>query len=486
MPTENGRIYIDNSTTPPKGVSIDDIGTCLGRSSRDLGTLCKDEDGVINKWARYKPIRYDAWPTVTHDQRIGKSFGLVVPFCVNDVMNEKAYNIAYADEPEEGWEYLRPRGDMRGQQGGIWERFRAQDFVRNPSETTPSANGDPTPSTLQGYNHNALIPFEATLDMGGATEDIDYELLIRYYQINLNVTTSIVVTFYNSTGDDLHLQDFINFNDNTGNIKWRPVIQVFWGEYIDARWVEWYEKSQPDYEIAGEAITTTQGGSWTVTLPLSGLYDYTTYPTRMCYLCLGVGCCDQSNPIQWKSNNNALFLLPYNEAQIVDTRPPFVYPFRLVNYSSRHLNVTGLKYFNSSNQWVNAGGTAPSFTIPKASLFGNIIGITMTITKEPLQSVDFVGQYSTTYYETPMWIKIRQQLNYAQEEKYLTPANPNNNWTEVQYINVPTGATSETSTLYARMELSDMSVGDRCACYMMIQTGSSDFTDIGFFSFRMT
>ena len=38
-------------------VSIDDVRTVLGVSSYDLGTLCKNSNGKINKWSKYKPDR---------------------------------------------------------------------------------------------------------------------------------------------------------------------------------------------------------------------------------------------------------------------------------------------------------------------------------------------------------------------------------------------------------------------------------------------
>ncbi len=79
MPVSNGRIYRDTSSTPTKGVSLDDIGECLEMPSRDLGTLCQgmedyetahvdnDNDnplfkrsnqyhGQIKAWSKNKPI----------------------------------------------------------------------------------------------------------------------------------------------------------------------------------------------------------------------------------------------------------------------------------------------------------------------------------------------------------------------------------------------------------------------------------------------
>ena len=38
-------------------VSIEDVRTVLGVSSYDLGTLCKNSNGKINKWSKYKPVR---------------------------------------------------------------------------------------------------------------------------------------------------------------------------------------------------------------------------------------------------------------------------------------------------------------------------------------------------------------------------------------------------------------------------------------------
>lgn len=78
MPTSEGRIYRDTSASPTKGISLDDIGNCIGLGARDLGTLCQGmkgyEDhttasqssplykdipeyrGLINNWSKAKPV----------------------------------------------------------------------------------------------------------------------------------------------------------------------------------------------------------------------------------------------------------------------------------------------------------------------------------------------------------------------------------------------------------------------------------------------
>lgn len=57
--SQNKQIYIDVTTTPRTGVSINDVRTALNESSYDLGTLCKSSR--INPWAKYKPVEYNTW-----------------------------------------------------------------------------------------------------------------------------------------------------------------------------------------------------------------------------------------------------------------------------------------------------------------------------------------------------------------------------------------------------------------------------------------
>ena len=56
MPHENGRIYIDKTTTPYRGVSIADVGEVLGSSATDVGNLCINQN--INMLSRRKPTMY--------------------------------------------------------------------------------------------------------------------------------------------------------------------------------------------------------------------------------------------------------------------------------------------------------------------------------------------------------------------------------------------------------------------------------------------
>lgn len=60
MSHTNTRIYIDTTTDPDTGVSIEDIRQVLGLGNYDIGGLITQgvAQDKINKWAKYKPIHY--------------------------------------------------------------------------------------------------------------------------------------------------------------------------------------------------------------------------------------------------------------------------------------------------------------------------------------------------------------------------------------------------------------------------------------------
>jgi len=147
MPRANGIIYIDTSTTPPKGVSIADIQQTLGTGAyNDIGGLIAN--GNINKWAKYKPVRLTILNTdgqleedTTNHRMVWKptadwwkGAGLH-PTCGFSVPSYPSIDALI--ETNDVWEYLRPRGlNGGGQDVHEWHRFK--DFIQ--------------------YNHNAVCP----------------------------------------------------------------------------------------------------------------------------------------------------------------------------------------------------------------------------------------------------------------------------------------------------------------------------------------
>ena len=171
MPNANGRIYIDSSTTPHKGVEIADIQQVLGTSDNTIGLLCADKTwddtqnppvlvdaNRVNKWARYKPVIHpgmDTYDQLEEDETnhrmvwkasadwwrgltgVGATCGLTIP----------AYaGVGSVVGTDDIWEYTRPDGTIPSQP------FRFLDFNQ--------------------YNHNAQKPFTLTISTDGVLDSL--------------------------------------------------------------------------------------------------------------------------------------------------------------------------------------------------------------------------------------------------------------------------------------------------------------------------
>lgn len=53
------------------GLRVEEVASALGSNSWDVGTLCSLKDN-INKWAKYKPIRFAKWGELTEAERKGR------------------------------------------------------------------------------------------------------------------------------------------------------------------------------------------------------------------------------------------------------------------------------------------------------------------------------------------------------------------------------------------------------------------------------
>ena len=488
--------YANGKITAP--VNQYDVQQALSISSPHWNDLCSSDK--INKWARYKPERIrDIFRTITFFRRKANNFSLEIPFCNTypslywraDMMNKMVWDILTGTFV--GWEYLKPQGD-RTAQGEGKEYFRITDFCRNPQD-----NDDPTPVALQGYNHGANSPFSAFLDMIGATENQDSDG--TYYDINYELTHVLKITFCNSGGDDLHLQDFIDLSAvYSDNIAWRPVLQVFNGDVIlnssnpyDRE--QWYDRdnfSPRDMEIAGDAITTDSTGTWSVTIDLTDSI-FTPYINNQTFfhLCVGVGCtnpdCSSWGHQGGQGSENALFIVPYTQQQFLNHEYPFYFRFKIIRNPARTLQFTAMQYFRGGYEtWANAGGTAPYFEI--LSNATGAIRLTMTITKNDL-AVDFVPQYGQpdSGYKS-LRIKIVETIAGISGSNtfYLQPSVGPTQWQNVQHAHVPAGNTSETVMLYANTNVSTIQAGAYANYHVYVSIDDGDYTDISQFSIHRT
>lgn len=124
------------STTITAPVNTTDVGVVLGVSSNDVGYLCSNLHGKINKWAKHKPVRKNGFATtsVTYRATSGNC-GLKHPAFYSN--KQDFLDAVISGDANAAWEYEPPTG-------GISSPFRLTDFV--------------------GYKHNAISPFGAIQD----------------------------------------------------------------------------------------------------------------------------------------------------------------------------------------------------------------------------------------------------------------------------------------------------------------------------------
>ena len=111
----------------PLNIGVD-IPAAIGYSSTDLGTLCKADS--INKFAKYKPVRYAKFSELTPLERKSTNYGLSC-YEVSALVTEMVSSIPTTGK----WGYTKPN-----------EYYRATDFL---NEDYP---------TNFGYNHSAKAP----------------------------------------------------------------------------------------------------------------------------------------------------------------------------------------------------------------------------------------------------------------------------------------------------------------------------------------
>lgn len=150
MPNENGKIFINGNTTPPKGVDvINDIAYVLGESSGDIGYLITQ--GNINPWALYKPYRANELKSNPRTLNLSV-LGFGTPPNSGKVQTfiefyENNGSAMIGGVRANGWQYLRPRANQTPK-----ERFRVFDFLK------VEVGGVPIPN-VYGYDANADNPY---------------------------------------------------------------------------------------------------------------------------------------------------------------------------------------------------------------------------------------------------------------------------------------------------------------------------------------
>ena len=142
--------YSNGIVTAP--VSFADVNAALSTNHTDLGHLCSDER--INKFARFKPVRYPEGGLITDANRKSVCHGLVLPAAVElsgQAFGENSTTYAAIRQACEGdWGYNPPNG-------GASAPYRLADF----------ANAE-HPSS-EGYYHKAVPPIQVNYPRDGWT-----------------------------------------------------------------------------------------------------------------------------------------------------------------------------------------------------------------------------------------------------------------------------------------------------------------------------
>ena len=138
--SDNSRLVAPITTT--------DVGTVLQSSSHDVGTLCSLNS--INKWAKYKPVRYSTVTKLTEEQLKSVNYGLV-PSENPEIVSKEG--LTYDGEIQLGaeWIYNKPTG-------GSSSPYRLGDFLNAKDVEEP------------GYYHLAKAPISGLPDTVSITE----------------------------------------------------------------------------------------------------------------------------------------------------------------------------------------------------------------------------------------------------------------------------------------------------------------------------
>ena len=126
-------------------VNTDDVVETIGEGSHDVVTLCSSSK--INKWAKWKPVRYDKPEELTEAERQSVSFGLAFGYiaqATSAAVNLLA-NLQSGLPAVPAWTYAAPRPGT--------DLGRITDFTNSTNAANP------------GYNHNAKPPISGFADL---------------------------------------------------------------------------------------------------------------------------------------------------------------------------------------------------------------------------------------------------------------------------------------------------------------------------------
>ena len=135
---------------PNTNISVAMVKSELGAATNDVGRLCIHPN--INKWSKWKPIRYSSLTPITQGDLADTNFGLKLPDPKTD----------YTEVMDVKWGYLKPTG-------GLSSPYRLSDF-RNYNKTAEPIAYVPNPEGIH-INKSTITSRDISLLMNTSGSD---------------------------------------------------------------------------------------------------------------------------------------------------------------------------------------------------------------------------------------------------------------------------------------------------------------------------
>lgn len=294
-------------------ISVKDVYDCLGvaktANGYDLGYICSNRHGKINKWSRAKPYRKNSLASVsisTDPTRMdGSVWGMSTPTMgIKEIyFNRIAANIIMHQSNSPNWEFQAPRGDAFN------EPFRLTDF--------------------EGYNHNAKPVFTTGIS--------NFK-----NKINLFDEEEITFFFMLMQGSDFSMKDFIGAFDG-----YKFVVEI----YNDSPSTPWYKMTSPTHRyVSTNTIKNMQGWAEYITVSTTSLGE-TALVDKSIHICMGIQNFQGENP-----EGGTGIVAPWSESE---SDYPFYKQVSFENYFNREWKNVQYAFTFYNPTWYDFGSYKP-------------------------------------------------------------------------------------------------------------------------------
>lgn len=245
--------YNSTTRTIKAPVSVYDVQLALSTSANDVGLLCKHIN--INKFARYKPVKFASIAPITDANRRSVGHGIIIP---DIVTSSSITGAAIMDAASNDWDYDPPAG-------GSATPYRLTDFANYEHQSS------------DGYYHLAVPPIQVSYPREGWTfiKGSSQRTLVIY--IDLDPDDSAI----NLQADDFSASG-LNFNEWT-------LIAYIDSQYLTTKIFASDDTILNDGQISGNTIVVTiPNGTGTYTANVyicmyrynSGRYEFMPLPKQ--------------------------------------------------------------------------------------------------------------------------------------------------------------------------------------------------------------